>query len=87
MPIYNEGLCPMTILTTSGLILISNAFFFFCFYFLSFYFFTATPMAYEGSQARDQIGAVAAGLCHSHSNMDSEPHLQPTSQLMAMPDP
>ena len=43
-------------------------------------------MAYGFSQARDLIRAVAAGLDHSHSNMGSEPHLQPTSQLMAMPD-
>ena len=39
-------------------------------------------MAHGGSQAKGQIGAVAAGLCHSHSSAGSEP----TSQLMAMPD-
>ena len=33
------------------------------------------PEAYGGSQARGLIGAVAAGLCHSHSNAGSEPHL------------
>ena len=33
------------------------------------------------------IGAVAAGLCHSHSKARSEPHLQPPPQLTAMPDP
>ena len=44
-------------------------------------------MAYGGSQARDLIGAVSAGLHHSHSNARSEPRLQPTPQLMAMPDP
>ena len=47
----------------------------------------AAPTAYEGSQARGLIGAVAAGLHQSHSNAGSEPHLQPTPQLMAMPDP
>ena len=31
--------------------------------------------------------AVAAGLHHSHSNTRAESHLQPTSQLTAMPDP
>ena len=31
--------------------------------------------------------AVAAGLHHSDSNVGSEPRLQPTSQLMATPDP
>ena len=30
-------------------------------------FFRATPMAYGGSQARGPVGAVAAGLHHSHS--------------------
>ena len=42
----------------------------------SFYFifclFRAAPMAYGSSQARDQIGAVAASLHHSHSRMGSE---------------
>ena len=47
----------------------------------------ATPMAYGGSQARDLIGAVAAGLRQSHSNMGSELRLQPTPQLMATLDP
>ena len=48
---------------------------------------SATPAAYGGSQARDPIQAAAAGLGHSHSNVGSEPHLQPTLQLMATPDP
>ena len=33
-------------------------------------------MAYGVSQSRDQIGAVVAGLHHSHSNAGSEPHLR-----------
>ena len=40
-----------------------------------------------GSQARSRVGATAARLCHSHSNSGSELHLQPTTQLTAMPDP
>ena len=44
-------------------------------------------MAYGGSQARGQIGAVTASLHHSHSNVGYKPHLQPTPQLTAMPDP
>ena len=44
-------------------------------------------MAHGNAQARGQISAVAAGLCHSHSNLGSEPHLQPIPQLMATPDP
>ena len=32
-------------------------------------------------------GAAAASLHHSQSNMVSEPCLQPTPQLTAMPDP
>ena len=47
----------------------------------------AAPAAYGGSQARGLIGAVAAGLPHSHSNEGSEPCLQPTPQCKATPDP
>ena len=47
----------------------------------------AAPVAYGGSQARGLIGAIAAGLHHSHSNVGSYPHLQPTPQLTATPDP
>ena len=51
--------------------------------------FRATPRAYGGgdSQARGPVGAVAAGLHHSHSNKGSELRLRPTLQLMAEPDP
>ena len=44
---------------------------------ISFFFglFRARPVAYAGSQARSRIGAVAIGLCHSHSNAGSEPCL------------
>ena len=44
-------------------------------------------MAYGNSQARGQIGAVAAGLCHSHSNVGSELVYNLTPQLIAMLDP
>ena len=44
-------------------------------------------MAYWGSQALGLIGAVAAGLRQSQSNTRSEPHLRPTPQLTAKPDP
>ena len=47
----------------------------------------ATLAAYEISWARGQIGAMAAGLCHSHSNVGSKLLLRPTPQLAAMPDP
>ena len=47
----------------------------------------AAPTAYGGSQARGRIGAVAAGLHHSHSNVGSELRLQPTSRLKATPGP
>ena len=53
------------------------------FYFIAF--FRAAPAAYGGSQARGSIRAVAVGL--HHSNVGSEPCLQPTPQLTAMPDP
>ena len=44
-------------------------------------------MAYESSQARGLIRAVASGLHHNDSNSGSEPNLQPTPQLTAMLDP
>ena len=49
------------------------------------FIFRASPEAYGGSQPRDPIGAVATGLCHSHSNSESEPSLRLTPQLMATP--
>ena len=49
------------------------------FVFLFFLFFRfwrrGIPEAYGGSQARGQIGAVAASLSHSHSNARFEPCL------------
>ena len=51
------------------------------------FIFRATPAVYGSSQARGQTGASAAGLHHSHSNVGSEPHLEPTPQFMAMLDP
>ena len=36
--------------------------------------------------AATQDPSHICGLHHSHSNAGSEPHLQPTRQLMAMPD-
>ena len=42
----------------------------FCFVFVCC-LFRAAPSAYGGSQARSQIGAIATGLCHSHSNAGS----------------
>ena len=59
----------------------------FSFSFCLFAFSRAPPVAHGGSQARGPLGAVAAGLRQSHSNARSEPHLQPTPQLTATPDP
>ena len=49
------------------------AFYTFSFSFL-FCLFRAIPVAYESSQARGWIGAVAADIHHSHSNSRSELH-------------
>jgi len=57
------------------------------FIFLSFCLFRAAPAAYGGFWTRGRIGAVAASLCHSHSNVESELHLQPIPQLIALLDP
>ena len=56
------------------------------FTYLVFGLFRAAPEAYGSSQSKAQIGAVAAGLCHSHSNVGSKPRLRPTPQLTEMPD-
>ena len=56
-------------------------------FFFFLLFFRAVPVAHGGSQARGPIGATAASLHHSHSNAGSEPHLRPTPQLTATPDP
>ena len=47
----------------------------------------AAPAAYGGSQARGSIGAVAAGLHHSHGNVGSKPRLRTTPQLTETTDP
>ena len=55
------------------------------FFFFFFCLFRATHTAYGGgSQARGIIGAAAASLHHSHSNMGSEPHLWPTWQYQIL---
>ena len=59
----------------------------FSFFLFLFAISWAAPTAYGGPQARGQIGALATGLRQSHGNVRSEPRLQPTPQLMAMPDP
>ena len=61
-----------------------SGFFLLFFFFHLFAFPRVAPAAYGGSQARGQIGAVAACLHQSHSNAGSEPRLL---QLTAMPDP
>ena len=64
------------ILLSQNLIGMINFFFFFG-------LFRVTSVAYGGTQARSQIGAVAAGLHGS----GSEPCLRPMLQLIATPDP
>jgi len=44
-------------------------------YFVIILFFRATPTTYGSSQARCQLGAVAASLHHSHSSARSKLHL------------
>ena len=57
------------------------------FFFFVFFPFLGPLLTYRGSQARGLTGAVATGLCQSHSNLSSKPHLRPTPQLTATPDP
>ena len=56
-------------------------------FFFFFLLFRAAPAVYGGSQARSLIGAAAASLRQSHSNVGSQLHLRPTPQLTAIPDP
>ena len=56
-------------------------------FFLYFSLFRATPVAYGGSQDKGPIRAVASTLCQGHSNVGSEPRLQPTPHLTAMLNP
>ena len=51
------------------------------FFFFYLFLFRAAPAAYGSFQARGQIKAVVASLCHSHSYTRSEPHLWLTMQL------
>ena len=62
-------------------------FLFVCFLFVFLPFLGLLPRHMEVPQARGPMGAVVAGLRQSHSNAESELHLQPTPQLMATPDP
>ena len=57
-------------------------------FFFFLFLFRATLVAHGSPQeAKGPIGATATGLCHSHSNAESEPHLWPIPQLPAMLDP
>ena len=58
---------------------------FFSLFVLCLFVFRATCLAYGHFWARGQI--EAASLYHSQSNARPEPHLQPTPQLTATPDP
>ena len=64
-----------------------NCFIYLFIYLFFIYLFRAARMAYRSSQARGRIGAVAAGLHHSHSNARYEPFLGPTPQLTATLNP
>ena len=64
-----------------------SLFFFFWFFFGLFAFSRAAPVVYGGSQSRGLIRGIATSLCQSHSNGGSKPHLQPTPQQTATPDP
>jgi len=79
--VHGHSPCPF-----GGKNLVAEIIFFF-FVFLSFAFSRAALVAYGGSQVRGRIRAVATGLRQSHSNAGSQPCLQPTPQLTAVPDP
>ena len=60
---------------------------FFCFWLFCFLLFKAAPAAYGNSQARGQIGAVAASLCHSHTTPDPSSVCDLHHSSRAAPDP
>ena len=70
-------------------------FMFACFFFFFFLLFGAPwhveiprlGVACGDSQARGQTRATAPGPHHSHSNAESEPHLQPVPQVTVLSDP
>ena len=67
-------------------ILETQIYFDYLFIYLSiFAFCRVTPVAYDSSQARGQIRVIAASLCQSHSNEESELCLQSTPQLAGNP--
>ena len=78
VPLDQQSFCSFTLLFfPNPLKELSSVSYFFKIYFsiyLLIYFclFRATPMAYGSSQAKEQIGAIAAGLNHSHGNVGSE---------------
>ena len=80
---YIAGYCGFMSLLV-GCSLMKGSFSFFSFFVC---LFRAAPKGYGASQARGLIRAIATGLYHSHSNARSELRLQPTPQLMTMPDP
>ena len=85
-----KGLPPGDSSTTLPMIVSTiwiNILFFFFFCLLVVAISWAAPTAHGGPQARGRTGAAATGPRQSHSNAGSEPRLQPTPQLMVMPDP
>ena len=78
---------PVRDLPVTACDLIPSFFYLFIYLFCLFPISWAAPVAYGDSQARGRIGAVLTGLRQRHSNAGSEPCLQPTPQLTAMPDP
>ena len=80
--VYHEENTTYSFLSSYDFSLSLSLFFFF------FVFFLGPHVRHmEVPQARNLIGAIAAGLHHSHSNTRSELCLQHTAQLTATPDP
>ena len=53
----------------------------------NFFFLWLYLQHMEIPRARDWIWAAPAKLFHSHNDARSKPHLQPTPELVAAPDP
>ena len=82
--VTSDNLLPRCMLDYMYFLLLKKWFLPYHFFFF-FWSFQGCTCSILGSQAGGQIGVVAASLHHSHSNMGSQLHLQPTAHLVAMP--
>ena len=82
-PYFSTDIQVDPIFSHPSLFIIQSCFFSF-FFSLFFVFLGPHQQHMEVPRLGVKSGAVATGLCHSHSKARSEPHMWPTPQLTAM---